>query len=105
VQEQRRARRKSAHPPRPLPGLPLERTVTGPSPTVSRTPTGASPTAKPRTTGANVIQRPAKQGTAPPPVPAAARRSATTPPPVPVHVPPKRASTDDGILIDFDEDE
>jgi hypothetical protein len=98
IQEQRRVRRKTGS-QRPLPGLPLQR-ETGPSPVVSAPRT--------RTTGANVIQRtPAahKPPTMPPPIPAAARRPGTTPPPMSQTAPPRRASTDDGILIDFDDDE
>ncbi len=95
VQEQRRVRRQTGgH--RPLPGLPLQR-ETGQTP--------VAPQPRTRTTGANIIQRPQKQGTMPPPIPVAARRAATTPPPLPVHTPPARATTDDGILIDFDDDE
>jgi hypothetical protein len=41
----------------------------------------------------------------PPPIPAAARtKQPTAPAPVQTRV-PKRPSTDDGILIDFDDDE
>jgi hypothetical protein len=109
VQQQRRARRQSAQPApqsrsRPLPGLPLERPVTGPSPTVTRPATGATPTAKPRTTGAHVIQRPATSKPAASAAPTR-RSGGTTPPPAPQSAAPKRASTDDGILIDFDDDD
>ena len=96
VQEQRRVRRQTGS-QRPLPGLPLQR-ETGPSP--------VAPPPRTRTTGANVIQRnPAghKPPTMPPPIPV--RRSGTTPPPMPVAAPPQRAPTDDGIMIDFDDDE
>jgi uncharacterized protein (TIGR02266 family) len=87
---------------RPLPGLPPETPPHGTPivPAPATTPTGAR-----SRTGANVIQRAAKSSTAaPPPIPAAARKSATTPPPLPVRSAP-RASSDDGILIDFDDDE
>jgi hypothetical protein len=107
--------------PRPLPGLPLERPVTGPVP-IAKSPTGQVPMAKPPT-GQVPIRTPianqppvasvprAKSATGgavaktrPPPIPAAARRQPTRQ--VPVIKPPiQRATTDDGVLIDFDEDE
>jgi hypothetical protein len=75
-----RRRRGPSNQPRPLPGLPAHRPGD----------TGPSRTVKP---------------TAPPPIPAGARKSHTTPPPMPVRQPPKRATTDEGVLIDFDDDE
>ncbi|HEY5945998.1 MAG TPA: hypothetical protein VIV40_10935, partial [Kofleriaceae bacterium] len=152
LEQRRRARRptpSSSSSPRPLPGLPIERPVTGPVPiTPSRT-TGASPVAPPtnpprvahtvprsavRTTGQHSVQPTGPQplasppdprakaptgqqrtGAKPPPIPAAARRPMTqqvqivkppTQPPPVVQPPIQRATTDDeGVLIDFDEDE
>jgi hypothetical protein len=87
---------------RALPGLPVERPrdqQTGPSrtaaPPVAAAPVAAAPVARP----------PVKGGTRPPPIPAAARKPPTQQVPL-VRAPIKRAVTDDeGVLIDFDEDE
>jgi hypothetical protein len=85
---------------RPLPGLPIHRPTTGPVPIVPKpTPTG------PVRTVAHTVKRPPTRPTKPPPPPAAAFRKTPTQQ-VPVTPTPKpRAPTDDGIVIDFDEDE
>jgi hypothetical protein len=86
---QPRAQRASDRGSRPLPGMPPERSQLDP-PTVK--PVGEEP--RPRTTGRNVVAKP--------PVPAAKRP--TVAPPVPTK-PPRAMSEDDGVLIDFDDDE
>jgi hypothetical protein len=84
---------------RPLPGLPLHRAEDA-APPAARPRTGVAPTVKQRTSE-NRIAKP----TAPPPIPTGARKTHTTPPPLPVRPPPKRATTDEGVLIDFDDDD
>jgi hypothetical protein len=72
----------------------------------AKPPTAQQPVARARPTGAHSTAKP-------PPIPAAARRPPTTqvplvkPPfqPAPVAETPKRLPTDEGVLIDFDEDE
>jgi hypothetical protein len=115
-------------PSRPLPGLPVERPATGPVPVVqsrvahtvprNKPPTAQQPAVVPRNTPptAQQVARPkAPTGShaKPPPIPAAARRQPTRQVPLvkppteqaPVMKMPKRAATDDGVMIDFDEDE
>ncbi|HEX7700896.1 MAG TPA: hypothetical protein VF403_09245, partial [Kofleriaceae bacterium] len=88
---QPRAQRASDRGSRPLPGMPPERSPLDP-PTVK--PVGEEP--RPRTTGRNVVAKP--------PAPVAKRPTAA--PPIPTKKPtPRAASEDDGVLIDFDDDE
>ena len=81
-----RAQRASERGSRPLPGMPPER-APGDPPT-GRTPRTRQPSAPP----ARVT---AKRQSVAPPVPAAAKRPAV----------PRAASEDDGVLIDFDDDD
>ncbi|HTL34394.1 MAG TPA: hypothetical protein VL326_14805 [Kofleriaceae bacterium] len=96
---------------RPLPGLPIHRS-TGPVPVTPKAPTGPVPVAPKVATGpvrtvAHTVKRAqTKPPTTPPPPPAAAfRKTPTQQVPVTPPQPSKRAPTDDGIVIDFDEDE
>jgi hypothetical protein len=99
--ERERVRRPSASGQRPLPGLPIQRPVTGPVPTTPKPVTG------PVRTVAHTVKRPTtKNPTTPPPPPAAAfRKTPTQQVPVTPPKPATRAPTDDGIVIDFDDDE
>jgi hypothetical protein len=99
--ERERVRRPSASGQRPLPGLPIQRPVTGPVPTTPKAVTG------PVRTVAHTVKRPTtKNPTTPPPPPAAAfRKTPTQQVPVTPAKPATRAPTDDGIVIDFDDDE
>jgi hypothetical protein len=86
--------------PRPLPGLPMERPPTGQHPVIKQ-PTSQQPVIKQPTSQQPV----AKSPTRPPPIPAAARKAPTQQVAV-VRTPAKRAATDDdGVVIDFDDDE
>lgn len=101
--------------PRPLPGLPEHRPASGPVRTIAHTvarsqagtptmplPPGRSPApVAPPSTG-RTQSRPM---TMPPPVPAAALRPKPATQQVPVAPAPKRATTDEGILIEFDDDD
>ncbi|MEO8844487.1 MAG: hypothetical protein ABI591_21040 [Kofleriaceae bacterium] len=85
---QPRAERASDRGSRPLPGMPPERSPLDP-PTV----VPAADDRRSRPTGRNVVAKPA------------AKRP-TAAPPVPANKPiPRAASEDDGVLIDFDDDE
>lgn len=87
---QPRAQRASDRGSRPLPGMPPEHSLD--PPTVK--PVGDEP--RPRTTGRNVVAKP--------PAPTAKRPTAA--PPIPTKKPmPRAASEDDGVLIDFDDDD
>lgn len=105
--DKRRAKRAPTGGSRPLPGLPLHRPdETGPTQSqnvVERARSGSSAVVKPAPVARATEARPAKGATRPPPIPM--RKTATTPPPIPVRPPPKRATTDEGVLIDFDDDE
>jgi hypothetical protein len=83
-----RARRASDRGSRPLPGMPPER-APGDPPTGRST---ARPTRQPSAPPARVT---AKRQSVAPPVPTAAKRPTA----------PRAASEDDGVLIDFDDDE
>jgi hypothetical protein len=86
---------------RPLPGLPIHRPTTGPVPVAPKAPTGPV-----RTVAHTVKRAQTKPPTTPPPPPAAAfRKTPTQQVPVTPPQPSKRAPTDDGIVIDFDDDE
>ena len=100
--ERERIRRPSPSAQRPLPGLPIQRPVTGPVPTTPK-----PPATGPVRTVAHTVKRPTtKNPTTPPPPPAAAfRKTPTQQVPVTPSKPATRAPTDDGIVIDFDEDE
>ncbi len=122
--DRRRSRRTASKGPRPLPGLPIERAAvdapepapqpTGPQPLVRGarvgSPTGQQPMASrpAQPTGPQPTtlrpSRPTVSHAKPPPIPAAARKPPTQQVPI-VHAPPTRATTDDGVLIDFDDDE
>ena len=94
-------RRSAPSQPRPLPGLPAHRPEdTGQTQAARPRPPVVAPVQQPRPPN-----RPVKGATTPPPIPVGARKTHTTPPPLPVRQPPKRASTDEGVLIDFDDDE
>ncbi|HUS26910.1 MAG TPA: hypothetical protein VMZ53_00320, partial [Kofleriaceae bacterium] len=100
-----RVRRPTPSSQRPLPGLPIQR-PTGPVPLA---PKPAATTTGPVRTVAHTVKRAGtKPPTMPPPPPAAAFRKTPTQQ-VPVTPAPQqqpvRATTDDGIEIDFDEDE
>ena len=116
------AKRPSSSAPRPLPGLPEQRPVTGPVRTVAHTVSRATPPAQtmplpsarpPARPAPAAAAPPPSQGrtssrpmTMPPPVPAAALRPKQPTQQVAVAPPaPKRATTDEGILIDFDDDD
>jgi hypothetical protein len=99
AQERPRRSRTPSNPSRPLPGLPLHRAEDA-GPPAARPRTGAVPILT-HPTSENRIVKP----TAPPPIPSGARKMHTTPPPLPVRQPPKRATTDEGVLIDFDDDD
>jgi len=130
--DRRRPRRptpSSSTGPRPLPGLPIERAadrsaptrtaapLNAPAPTRTAAPTNApAPTRTAAPTNAPAPMRaPASptrppaasaRATKPPPIPAAARKAPTQQVPLVHAPPPKRASTDDdGVIIDFDDDE
>ena len=87
-----RAERSSDRGSRPLPGMPPERSPSEPP--------AASPVARPvpRPT-AHTTPRPAakRPSAAPPAVPVAAKR--------PTALPPRATSEDDGVIIDFDDDD
>lgn len=104
--DQQRSPRASsrAREPRPLPGLPLERPPTGQQPVVTKSPTGRQAVVARSVATPASARASAKRVTKPPPIPAAARKPPTRQ--VPVVPPPKRVPTeDDGVLIDFDDDE
>jgi hypothetical protein len=115
LEQQRRLWRPTPNSPRPLPGLPIERPSTGPVPRLpglplerpitGEVPVTPAPTASarpPRPTGAHATAKP-------PPIPAAAHKPPTQQVPIsnpPAPAPSKRAATeDDGVIIDFDDDE
>ncbi len=121
---ERRMRKPTPSASRPLPGLPIEKPRTGPVPIVQEPARTKLPTGQqPQMLAHPPAQQPAAQQPAParaksstakpPPIPAAARKPPTiqvpiTKPPAqqaPVVKPARASTADDGVLIDFDDEE